>query len=1291
MLEEALEEAEAAVLRERRQRANFYTTSADEVAPFDIVLQSAAVDVHDMEDDHAGEWAPDAAALDAATCSSRCRPFALSTNFVEGVEDIASESPKGPTALAVFVAAYSRCVARAPCLCATLGLLLGCALAAVGMLLLPPTFETDTEAFLKVDADVSTKRDIFLKALESRSSGSRRLNSLYSTFQVEVVYELDETSGHRGIFVQHLMTQVLDFEHSLVNLPEWRSLCAESYDMARALCDPGLSMAGYFQPSLVYNASEVVPSELLYDGRGSEVLPPETVFQMIQGYGLTELLLPRGDTAPGKSSRMIRSVFRFKISSCTTFDPTSVCAESVMASTERWKRFVSDVALPHFRKAVEEDDFDGLRMYYSGTYFKEAEIMYTLVSDITLSSGAVIFVLLYLLFHTRSFLLSSIGLLLIGLAVPLSYVAFATTTGTTTMSIASCLSLFLVVGLGSDVVLVYADFWNASSHECEKDSDRLTWTILHGGKASFATTAMTAVSFFANLASVLKPLREFGFFMGLCVALVWVLISAILVPLCLVSERHFKQSVGCWHRGPKWWLAFWSRSSEQRGGCRDRAVEAWMRALHRCRRAVLVFAALVSIGALFSAVALVKVDTGVPNIFPRSHNQNIGSDKMALFMPVADALPLGFDSPPQKAKVGNPFDIISPASNYPLYWCEAPSAASSSALLPQRAPAGQCLCYALPTPCARVDVSAGPTADIAVVRFAGLPELGSEVVKAKASELLVATYGGNVSDWKLDPPTRLPPLLTTEWDTGTVELRDVTEVRAILSPIDGGSPRLKVKVCSAELCFCEEALRCKLPGSSTWLGDVSLLALPPPSTSPGGLRRLSAASASEPTLPGWRSAVWPALGGLPPARRLVASNARANIDVVFGLDVLPSSPLLGTVDLDSLWSFDPDYEPRQPWAQRSMHNFCESLSKDMLVTEKSCWIDSFKTFLDRRGERWPAPEHVFDSLVVEFSSTTLTGKYSSRDYMWIRDTSVKASYMVFQVDVAQYEAADVALEYKLRWDHHLSAYRSDASRFASNAWHTSSLWARAEAQRQLILSTLVTLALVIGLAFLGMLAFTRDCILAVLVSLSTISVICCLAFFMVVVAAWPIGPIEVLGLIVFVGYAVTYSLHVAHRYGSRDFGAADTTPLGLGGAAAIRYRRTEFALKSMGGGALGSAVTTAGCAAFLLVCTLTIFQRLGSVVLMVTLLSIGAALVPLPAALLCLGPRNPSSCCCKKPTASDATLPRLLTSNFNDALSLVPSVESHRASCSGSQNESPPASSPPKAFWVTVGDGRCKL
>jgi len=62
------------------------------------------------------------------------------------------------------------------------------------------------------------------------------------------------------------------------------------------------------------------------------------------------------------------------------------------------------------------------------------------------------------------------------------------------------------------------------------------------------------------------------------------------------------------------------------------------------------------------------------------------------------------------------------------------------------------------------------------------------------------------------------------------------------------------------------------------------------------------------------------------------------------------------------------------------------------------------------------------------------------------------------------------------------------------------------------------------------------------------------------------------------------------------------------------------AVLHVGGATLSSALSTAGSSAFLLLCTLTIFVKLGGVVVAVTVLSILGAIVTLPAALMLVGP-----------------------------------------------------------------------
>jgi len=303
--------------------------------------------------------------------------------------------------------------------------------------------------------------------------------------------------------------------------------------------------------------------------------------------------------------------------------------------------------------------------------------------------------------------------------------------------------------------------------------------------------------------------------------------------------------------------------------------------------------------------------------------------------------------------------------------------------------------------------------------------------------------------------------------------------------------------------------------------------------------------------------------------------------------------------------------------------FCTSLRDDLRVTNRECWIEAFESFVtQQKGERFPVTPDKFHAFTQEFAASSRSDWQTWSSALWLRSGQIKASVLHFVIDLRNWGDAAESLVHMENWDKYVLAYNVQASRFARGAWHTSDQWVRAEAQMRLISSTVETLAVANTMAFLGMVAFTWNCILASVVVLMTVMVVAWLAFFIVVCMGWLIGPVEVISLIVFIGYATTYSLHIAHMYGQPG-ATKGAVPACVSGDAATRFRRTNYALKSMGSAAFGSAVSTAGCACFLVACRLVLFQKLGAVVLVVTLYSIFAALGPLPAILMIMGPRRP--------------------------------------------------------------------
>jgi len=207
-------------------------------------------------------------------------------------------------------------------------------------------------------------------------------------------------------------------------------------------------------------------------------------------------------------------------------------------------------------------------------------------------------------------------------------------------------------------------------------------------------------------------------------------------------------------------------------------------------------------------------------------------------------------------------------------------------------------------------------------------------------------------------------------------------------------------------------------------------------------------------------------------------------------------------------------------------------------------------------------------------------------------------------------------------------------------------------------STILTIVIELLLGGVCILIFTGDPLLALIVLGLVVINIAGLAFIMVTIFKWLIGPIEVICLVVFVGYSVTFGLHISgdyarvqeddrdllvnnrvakemQRIGLRSFWRAFNANIKVTNSwnhedlkgpceqltpREQRLERTRMAMLHVGGAIISAAFSSAGTSIFLMMCTLTIFNKIGAVVMTITLLSVVVTLVSLPAALIVCGP-----------------------------------------------------------------------
>jgi len=450
----------------------------------------------------------------------------------------------------------------------------------------------------------------------------------------------------------------------------------------------------------------------------------------------------------------------------------------------------------------------------------------------------------------------------------------------------------------------------------------------------------------------------------------------------------------------------------------------------------------------------------------------------------------------------------------------------------------------------------------------------------------------------------LGTLVQEHWESGVV--RDAPYLEAPDTTVEVSLSQ--GQVCNvAEDCYCG-TFACDLSESSQFAPE-RLLSFEVPATQQRRLQRTTSGMT------------------LPPAMHSSRQLQGRGIDVVviWGILVTDGAPILGDLP-ENPWTFDADFKVSLPSVQRHLWASCQKLdTQELLVNQNACWIRDFRNWLRNHGKLFPTRRTRFHVELARFlreNPVSETGA-SNKDWMWFDDEGELAATAFNYVVGLSYAttSSSVVLEQQALWNEHIAKLNADGPMDAGKAWHTSKIWVRAEAEHAIVGSTMMTLAVSTGSGFLGALLFTNNVLLSMMVVYSVLGVTTCLAWFMCVAMGWALGAIEVLGLIVFVGYSLTYSLHMAHKYHEHMRHTR--------GSGALKVRRKDavfHALNCMGSAVCGSALTTLGSAFFLFFCTIQIFTRLVTVLFAVTFFAALFATIVLPTVLLCIGPGD--GCCC---------------------------------------------------------------
>ncbi|GBG30703.1 Protein dispatched-like 1 [Hondaea fermentalgiana] len=307
--------------------------------------------------------------------------------------------------------------------------------------------------------------------------------------------------------------------------------------------------------------------------------------------------------------------------------------------------------------------------------------------------------------------------------------------------------------------------------------------------------------------------------------------------------------------------------------------------------------------------------------------------------------------------------------------------------------------------------------------------------------------------------------------------------------------------------------------------------------------------------------------------------------------------------VDIWWSED-DVENMAD-TQLAMTSMCTYMANEVNSSQNllevrrvtNCFMTDFASYVEDQGQSFPIEDSAgFAQTLYSFVTTTSTG-YQARNFaLFNEDGSVKLVRMKVLTNINELLAASEADPLYLQWEASVKAQSAQATQ-------SSFLWARTQTELAVIRGTLTAALISVAFAFAAIFVFTRfNITVAIVTTLAIVIVLILLLSVLIVFMGRAFGAIEALSVIILAGLTVDYSLHLAH-----SFHRARHPNM---------FGRAQQALGQTGPSVIFGAATTAGAAAILTVCEITLFNDFGMIIAINTALSLVTSIFFLIPALL---------------------------------------------------------------------------
>merc|ERR1712194_800100 len=309
------------------------------------------------------------------------------------------------------------------------------------------------------------------------------------------------------------------------------------------------------------------------------------------------------------------------------------------------------------------------------------------------------------------------------------------------------------------------------------------------------------------------------------------------------------------------------------------------------------------------------------------------------------------------------------------------------------------------------------------------------------------------------------------------------------------------------------------------------------------------------------------------------------------------------------------------------------------------WIEAVKDFAVENGFGFPVPRELFTGLIELMKGSSYFKKLVEREIA-TKSPGITGDFLFTSLSVLSEVPVDYTSEDELnKWKTFTQKINEMLPDNLPPIDPQSDIFLDSLRTTAIVDSTLSSYMFANGLYFVIILIFTGNFLLTLMVMVSLILILMCFAGLVFFAFQIEFGPVESLGVSIFVGLSANYLLHIAHSYHNSNIKE--------------RSVKIQQAVFLTGSPILWSALSTIGGSSFLFACRTWLLTELGILIVSIIALSLIFSMGFLLAFLAFMGPL---------PLASDDDDPQSL--HFCDLMTLFKMRSFHK---SAQSTESDPA------------------